>query len=86
MTHRLGIAFLMISLAPCAFGLWGVLTDSGRRRFDEMAGIIPLAALVLGSLMALAGAGLVLLGPRKKIEQAGFEVMPPSSSNDRRGA
>jgi len=29
---------------------------------------------------------LVLLGPRKKIEQTGFEVMPSSSSNDRRGA
>ena len=75
MIHRLGIVFLVVSLTPCGFGLWGVLTDSGRRQFDEMAGIIPLAALVLGSLLALAGGGLVMLGSRKKVERAGSEVL-----------
>jgi hypothetical protein len=27
------------------FGAWGVLTPAGRRRFNEMAGLIPFAAL-----------------------------------------
>lgn len=75
MIHRVGIVFLVVSLALCGLGLWGFLTDSGRRQFDEMAGIIPLVALVLGLFLALAGGGLVMLGSRKKVERAGFEVL-----------
>jgi hypothetical protein len=41
----------LISLAGMIFGWWGVETVSGRRHFDEMAGIIPfvtgIASIVL---------------------------------------
>jgi hypothetical protein len=38
-----------------AFGAWGCWTKAGQRQFDEMAGILPFAAL-------WAGGGLFTLG------------------------
>jgi hypothetical protein len=46
------ISILVISgLALMAFSYWGVETESGRRAYDEMDGIIPIAAGVLGALL-----------------------------------
>ena len=36
-----------------AFGYWGVYTPSGRKRYDEMAGIIPETALLVSFLLFL---------------------------------
>lgn len=48
------LAFL--SLACAAFAVWGLGTPSGRRVFDEMAGILPLAAGVGAVVFALCAA------------------------------
>ena len=39
---------VMTGLVAVAFGYWGVHTEAGRRRFDEMAGMLPLFSLVAG--------------------------------------
>ena len=31
-----------------AFGVWGTKTEAGQRKFDEMAGMIPMGSLFLG--------------------------------------
>jgi cytochrome c oxidase assembly factor CtaG len=41
-----------LSLACAAFAAWGLGTADGRRQFDEMAGILPLAAGVGAVLFA----------------------------------
>jgi hypothetical protein len=51
---------LVIGVLAFAFGWWGYYTVSGRRQFDEMAGIIPLAALALGGLLFVIGLALFL--------------------------
>ena len=43
------------------FGYWGVATVDGRRRFDEMAGMSPLAVGVLGAAFLIAGAVWLLI-------------------------
>ena len=46
--------FLLIFAATLAvFGWWGTRTPEGRRRFDEMAGIIPAAAWYASWALAL---------------------------------
>ncbi|HVG46260.1 MAG TPA: hypothetical protein VM890_16065 [Longimicrobium sp.] len=49
-----------------AFGWWGQETAAGLRRFDEMAGIIPFAAGVLGALLLVAGIALDVAAARKR--------------------
>lgn len=47
------------SLALAAFGLWGTRTASGRRTFDEMAGIVPGFALYAAApALLLVGLGI----------------------------
>jgi hypothetical protein len=41
---KLATGLALISLAGMIFGWWGLETVSGRSLFDEMAGIIPMAA------------------------------------------
>lgn len=43
-----------LALVCEAFAWWGLSTASGRRAFDEMAGMIPLAAGVAGAVFAVA--------------------------------
>jgi hypothetical protein len=50
---------LILGVLAVAFGWWGVYTAAGRRQFDEMAGIIPLAALALGGLLIVIGLALL---------------------------
>jgi lipopolysaccharide export LptBFGC system permease protein LptF len=46
---------LIVAAAICeAFAYWGMKTVAGRAAFDEMAGIIPLAAAPLGLCLAIA--------------------------------
>jgi hypothetical protein len=44
-----------------AFGWWGMETVAGRRRYDEMAGMIPEFAGMLGVLLLVAAAVLALI-------------------------
>jgi len=44
-----------------AYGWWGVNTVAGRRRYDEMAGMIPFGLGVLGVLLLAAGAVVALI-------------------------
>ena len=46
-------AFAVLALACEAFAYWGLTTTSGRRAFDEMAGMIPFAAGCAGVLFAV---------------------------------
>jgi ammonia channel protein AmtB len=53
-------AFLLLGVFLLAFGWWGMNTDSGRHQFDEMAGMIPMAALGLGGLTVVIALALLL--------------------------
>lgn len=50
---------LILGAITTAFGWWGVYTAAGRRQFDEMAGILPLASLALGALLIVIGLALL---------------------------
>jgi len=50
------IILVALALACEAFAYWGLNTISGRHAFDEMAGMIPLAAAVLGLVLAAVSA------------------------------
>ena len=58
MNRLRGIALLLAVIGGLllAFGWWGVETAAGRRRYDEMDGIIPFAAGVLGALLLACAA------------------------------
>lgn len=47
------IVLAWVSLAGMIFGWWGLETVSGRRAFDEMAGIIPLVTGVASFILLL---------------------------------
>jgi hypothetical protein len=49
-----------------AFGWWGTETVAGQHRFDEMAGMIPFGATVLGALLLVAGLAVGLIGARNR--------------------
>ncbi len=48
-------SFLISGFVLIAFGWWGSNTAAGRHRFDEMAGIIPIAAMVVGTIVFAIG-------------------------------
>lgn len=41
---------LVLSVVFESFGYWGSSTHGGQRMFDEMAGIVPVLAQILGGL------------------------------------
>ena len=45
-----------LALACEALAWWGLRTVGGQHAFDEMAGMIPLAAAAFGALLAVASA------------------------------
>ena len=47
--------FLLIGFMTMVFGWWGANTVVGRKRFDGMAAIVPIAALVLGTIIFAVG-------------------------------
>jgi len=55
-------ALLVIGTAGLLFALWGIKSTTGRRMFDEMAGMIPFYIGVLGAV--LVAVALVWLGIR----------------------
>ena len=57
---RVALVLALAGSAMVAFGIWGMFTDQGRFHYDEMAGIIPFGASVLGGLL-LASAALIAI-------------------------
>ena len=53
---RLAFVLLSLGLFLVAFGWWGVQTRAGRAAFDEMAGMIPFFAGVLGGVCVVVAA------------------------------
>lgn len=47
-----------IGIVMLAFGFWGTQTAAGRHAFDEMDGIIPVAAGAVGAFLLLTAAFL----------------------------
>ena len=47
------LLLLLVACGLAGFGWWGVYTPAGRQRFDEMAGMIPLAALWGGVVLGV---------------------------------
>lgn len=62
--RRLALVLFLLALPLAAFGGWGLHTAAGRRAFDEMAGMLPLAA-AWGSLLLAVLALLLALWPRR---------------------
>ena len=51
---RYSALILFVLAMTCeAFAYWGLSTAAGRHAFDEMAGMIPFAASLIGALLAL---------------------------------
>ena len=54
---KIVIAILIVlGLLGMALGVWGLFTDAGRARFDEMDGLIPFFGGVAGAILIIAGA------------------------------
>jgi len=62
MTRVLALAGTLLS----AFGWWGLEIAAGRHRFDEMAGMVPFAAGVLGALLLVACIALDVIAARNR--------------------
>lgn len=54
--RSLPLALVAVAIVCFAFGVWGVTSESGKRRFDEMAGMVPLAAVGAGFVLLLSAA------------------------------
>jgi hypothetical protein len=59
------IALLVIALPLEVFAYWGLFTEAGGRAFDEMAGLFPFYAGLLGAGLALCGALLWWVAARR---------------------
>jgi lipopolysaccharide export LptBFGC system permease protein LptF len=69
---------LAAALACFGFSYWGLNTVSGHAAFDEMAGMIPLAATPIGVLILLCAAVLWLKHHRPSPET-------PEAEKDHKG-
>lgn len=68
---RTSIAILVgLGIALLAFGYWGLETESGRHAYDEMDGIIPAAAGMLGLCLLVAALVLALIY-RRRLKRGG---------------
>jgi hypothetical protein len=45
----------VLGILAMIYGYWGLSTVAGRRRYDEMAGIIPFSIGAVGALAILGG-------------------------------
>lgn len=52
---------VMLGIGLIAFGYWGLETVAGRQAFDEMAGMIPFGAQVLGVVLLSAAAVIAIV-------------------------
>jgi len=64
MMKPIAIGVTVLSLAGMVFAWWGLETVSGRRHFDEMAGMIPFFAGI-GSLILLVVAAVLYYFSRR---------------------
>lgn len=53
--RRAAVICLSLAVLLTGFAWWGLLTPSGQRSFGETDGVVPVAAGVLGALLAIAG-------------------------------
>ena len=58
------ILLALVSFAGLIFGWWGLETVSGRRQFDEMAGMIPLFAGIASLILLIVAAILYFFANR----------------------
>jgi hypothetical protein len=58
----------VLALACEGLAYWGLRTEAGRSSFDEMAGILPLAAVPAGALLALSALAVWWCSRRAKRE------------------
>jgi hypothetical protein len=72
----IGSILLAAAAGAGTFAAWGMFTDSGRRNFDEMAGIIPFAAGLVSLVMLVAGAIVMALWVRRARQRRGLAVGP----------
>ena len=56
--RTVAVILFLVALVCEAFGYWGLNTVKGRQAYDEMAGIVPFAAQVIGGFLALGAAFL----------------------------
>ena len=69
MLSRTRIAGIVLGAAGAAlagFGWWGMNTAAGRRRYDEMAGMIPFFAGIAGGVILACALMLLLLSARRR--------------------
>lgn len=59
--NKLAAILFVLGVLSALFGYWGMSTESGRRHFDEMAGMIPFGACVLGGAFGLTAVALVVI-------------------------
>jgi hypothetical protein len=55
--RKLACTLAVLTMVCELFAWWGLHTTAGTRHFDEMAGIIPLAAGALGAVLACGALG-----------------------------
>jgi hypothetical protein len=51
--RNVALVLFVLAVSCEAFAYWGLSTVAGRSAFDEMAGMIPLAAAVFGVLLTV---------------------------------
>ncbi len=61
-TRVITIILAVAGAGLLAFGWWGMNTPTGQRRFDEMAGIIPFWAGLLGGFLLCVAIVVALIG------------------------
>ena len=54
--RKLALILFLVALACEAFGYWGLHTVEGQHAYDEMAGIVPFAAQVIGGILVVVAA------------------------------
>ncbi|WP_376092136.1 hypothetical protein ACE7GA_23035 [Roseomonas sp. CCTCC AB2023176] len=64
--RSLALLCLVLAFGLAAFGYWGLATSAGRHAFDEMAGMVPVAALLASPLLGLVALGLAWGARRRR--------------------
>jgi hypothetical protein len=62
---------LALGVLMIAFCYWGVETERGGHAFDEMDGMIPIGAGLLGASLVAATGVLAIVRRRRRLEQSG---------------